>query len=90
MLLMVGLLVTASLVCGALIAARIRLPMRIAALITAFGGGILLAAVALELLPAADEAAGRVLTAIGLIAGAALYLGADAWLTRDRAMATMR
>lgn len=90
MLFTVGLLVIASLVCGALVAARLRLPARAAALITAFGGGILLAAVALELLPAADEAAGRVLTAIGLIAGAALYLGADAWLTRDRSMAVMR
>lgn len=90
MLLTVGLLVTASLVCGALGAARLRLPPRIAALITAFGGGILLAAVALELLPAADAAAGRVLTAIGLIAGAALYLSADAWLTREDSVAKMR
>lgn len=90
MLVAVGLLVTASLVCGALAAARLRLPPRAAALITAFGGGILLAAVALELLPEADETAGRALTAIGLIAGAALYLGADAWLTRDHSMATMR
>lgn len=46
-----GLAVTASLLTGALVASRITLSQRIAAPITAFGGGVLLAAVALELVP---------------------------------------
>lgn len=78
-----GLLVAASLVCGALAAARFRLPTGIAAASTAFGGGILLAAVALELVPEADEGAGPWLTTVGLLVGTLLYVAADAWLSRD-------
>jgi ZIP family zinc transporter len=89
-LLAVGGLVTASLVLGALAAGWLRLPEQAASMFTAFGGGILLAAVALELLPSADVAAGRTWTAVGLVAGAALYLGADVLLTRDHDMATTR
>jgi zinc transporter, ZIP family len=86
----VGLLVTGSLVAGAVAAAWLRLSSRVAALFTAFGGGLLLAAVALELLPEADRSAGRLWTALGLVGGAALYVGADAWLTRDQHVAAMR
>ena len=87
---LVGLLVGASLVAGALLAAGVHLSPRLAALVTAFGGGILLAAVGLELVPAADEGAGPLGTALGLLGGAGLYVGADAWLTRDRHAAMMR
>ncbi len=51
-----GLVVALSLLAGALAAARLRLPERVAAMLTAFGGGVLLAAVALELVPDADAA----------------------------------
>jgi ZIP family zinc transporter len=61
--------VTASLVAGASAAAGLKLPARMAATLTAFGGGILLAAVAVELVPEADEQAGRWVTAAGLLAG---------------------
>jgi ZIP family zinc transporter len=54
-----GLVVAASLIVGALAAARLQLPPRVAAVLTAFGGGILLAAVAVDLVPEADEQAGR-------------------------------
>jgi zinc transporter, ZIP family len=74
--------VAASLIVGALAAAGLRLPPRVAATLTAFGGGILLEAVAVELVPDADDQAGRWLTAGGLLAGTLLYIGADAWLTR--------
>lgn len=87
---LVGLLVAASLAGGAVLAASLRLSPRLAALVTAFGGGILLAAVGLELVPSADEGVGRVGTALGLLAGAVVYVGADAWLTRDRHTGTMR
>ena len=85
-----GLVVAGSLVSGALVAAGLRLPPRVAASVTAFGGGVLLAAVAVELVPAADELAGRWLTAAGLLAGMVVYVGADAWLTRDERMREAR
>jgi ZIP family zinc transporter len=77
-----GLVVAASLLAGALVAARARLPERVAATLTAFGGGVLLAAVALELVPDADSEAGTALTMLGLVAGTLVYVGADAWLAR--------
>jgi ZIP family zinc transporter len=79
-----GLVVAASLVAGAVVAAGVSLPSRLAATVTAFGGGTLLAAVALQLVPAADSGAGPGLTAAGLAAGTLAYVGADAWLTRDK------
>jgi ZIP family zinc transporter len=85
-----GLVVAASLVAGALAAVLLQLPERIAATATAFGGGILLAAVALELVPEADKGAGAALTAVGLLAGTLVYVGADAWLGRDPSMRATR
>ncbi|MGI8946233.1 MAG: hypothetical protein ACR2GL_08365 [Thermoleophilaceae bacterium] len=85
-----GLAVAASLVIGALAGATLKLPERVAATLTAFGGGVLLAAVALELVPEADAAAGAGLTAAGLLAGMLAYVGADAWLSRDEGMRAVR
>jgi zinc transporter, ZIP family len=79
-----GLVIGGSLLAGGAIAAARRLPARVAATITAFGGGVLFAAVALELVPDADAEAGRALTAAGLLAGTLIYVGANAWLNRDR------
>jgi ZIP family zinc transporter len=77
-------------VTGAVAAALVRLPERAAATITAFGGGILISAIALELVPDADREAGTALTAIGLLAGTLVYVGADWWLGRDADMMAMR
>jgi zinc transporter, ZIP family len=85
-----GLVVAASLLAGALAAARVRLPERVAATLTAFGGGVLLAAVALELVPDADSEAGTALTTLGLVAGTLVYVGADAWLSRRESGGEMR
>jgi ZIP family zinc transporter len=85
-----GLAVAVSLLAGALTAARVHLPERAAATLTAFGGGVLLAAVALELVPDADAEAGTALTAIGLVAGTLVYVGADAWLSRTETHGEMR
>jgi ZIP family zinc transporter len=85
-----GLIVAASLIGGALAAALVRLPSRVAATGTAFGGGVLLAAIALELVPEADDAAGTVLTGAGLLAGTLVYVGADAWLNRAPGVRAMR
>jgi zinc transporter, ZIP family len=85
-----GLLVGGSLLAGALIAARLSLPSRAAALATTFGGGLLFAALSLELIPEAEERAGLGVTALGFIAGTLVYLAADAWLTRDEMRREMR
>jgi zinc transporter, ZIP family len=85
-----GLVVALSLVGGALAAAKLHLPERAAAGLTAFGGGVLLAAVALELVPDADAQAGTALTVVGLLAGTLIYVGADAWLSREESGREMR
>lgn len=79
-----------SLGAGAGIAAGLRLPEWAAAAVTAFGGGVLLAAVAVELLPEADARAGPTTTAFCLLAGTVVYVAADAWLTREREDKTVR
>jgi zinc transporter, ZIP family len=85
-----GLAIAASLLGGGTVAALLKVPPRLAALITAFGGGILLAAIALELVPEADERAGLGATALGLLAGTLIFVGADAYLSRDEEMREMR
>jgi zinc transporter, ZIP family len=85
-----GLVIGGSLVLGAVSAALLRLPERVAATLTAFGGGILLAAIALELVPEADREAGGALTAAGLLAGTLVYVAADWWLGRDAQMMAVR
>jgi ZIP family zinc transporter len=85
-----GLAVGGSLVVGAVAAAAVALPARAAALLTAFGGGVLLAAVALELVPEADAGAGAGLTAAGLLAGTLVYVAADRRLTQDEDAMMMR
>jgi zinc transporter, ZIP family len=85
-----GTAIAASLVTGGLVAAAISLPERVAATITAFGGGTLLSAIALELVPEADAQAGVGLTAVGLAVGTLVYVGADAWLNRDEQMKMTR
>src|SRR5688572_25490464 len=85
-----GLVIAASLLAGALVATRTALPPRLAAAITAFGGGVLLSAIALELVPDADQAAGPWLTAAGMLGGTLVYVAADRRLNRDQGMAAMR
>ena len=85
-----GVVVGASLVAGAVAAAALTLPGRVAALLTAFGGGVLLAAIAFELMPEADREAGVALTIAGVLAGMVVYVAADAWLSRDEGMDRMR
>jgi ZIP family zinc transporter len=72
------------------VAVAFQLPKRVAAVVTSFGGGLLLAAIAFELAPEADSAAGVGLTAAGIVAGTLVYVGADAWLSRDPGRRSMR
>jgi ZIP family zinc transporter len=85
-----GALVGASLVAGAVAAAVFTLPERTAAFVTAFGGGVLFAAIAFELVPEADREAGVGLTIAGVLAGTLAYVAADARLSRDEEMDRMR
>jgi zinc transporter, ZIP family len=85
-----GLAVAASLLAGGAVAAATRLPERLAALITTFGGGVLVAAIALELVPEADARAGLIPTAFGLLAGTLVFVAADAYLNRNQQMMEMR
>jgi ZIP family zinc transporter len=85
-----GLVVGGSLLVGATAAVILHLPSRVAALVTAFGGGILFAAIALELVPEADARAGTALTAAGLVAGTLVYVAADTWLARNEDTEMMR
>jgi ZIP family zinc transporter len=85
-----GLLVGASLLAGGILAVVRELPARTSALVTSFGGGLLIAAVAFELVPEADQRSGVTTTAVGLIAGTLVYLLAEAWITRDPAMREVR
>jgi len=82
--------VGASLLIGSIAGAFLRLPGFVTGAVTAFGGGVLFAAVALELVPEADELAGVGLSAGGLAAGTAVYIAADWALSRDPSAAAMR
>jgi zinc transporter, ZIP family len=86
----VAAVVAASLVAGSGVAAAVRLPSRVAASLTAFGGGLLFAAVALELVPEADDRAATWVVSVGLIVGTVLYVGADWLLTANEKRAAMR
>ncbi|HEX8204541.1 MAG TPA: hypothetical protein VF587_00630 [Solirubrobacteraceae bacterium] len=85
-----GAAVGFSLVLGALVAVFSGKHVRLAAEVTAFGGGVLLAAVALELVPEADAEAGLGLTAAGMIGGTLVYVAIDAWLNRREETKTTR
>ena len=71
--------VSVPLLVGALAAAVLPLWERFATTLTTIGGGILIGALAFDLVPEAEEHAGAGLTAAGLCAGTLLFLGID-WL----------
>jgi hypothetical protein len=76
-----GLALGGTLFAGAVVAARVQLPARFSAFVTAFGGGILLAAIALELVPIIAAGRSRAFTvsllgAIGVSLVGATILGA--------------
>jgi zinc transporter, ZIP family len=78
-----GLVAASSLVVGGLIATYVRISPRTLALIMAFGAGVLLSAVAFELVQQAIETAGGIRSmAIGLFAGSATFFVGDALIDR--------
>ena len=65
-----GLLGGAALVVGAAIAWLVRVPQTVVAAVMAFGSGVLISAVAFDLMAEAADTGGLLPTAIGFLAGA--------------------
>lgn len=80
-----GLLAGGALVVGALVAWFVQVPQRLIAGVMAFGAGVLISALAFELMEAAYERGGFDATAIGFIGGAAVYTFANVLLARHGA-----
>lgn len=77
-----GLVGGLALVLGALVAWFVRVPQRVVAGIMAFGAGVLISALAFELVDEAERAAGLGPTVGGFLAGAVVYVLANAALAR--------
>jgi ZIP family zinc transporter len=77
-----GLLAGGALVVGALVAWFVHVPQRVIAAVMAFGAGVLISALAFELMQAAYERGGFMSTAIGFVGGAAVYTLANLVLAR--------
>lgn len=67
---------------GAAIGWYARLPVRLIAIVMAFGSGVLLSALSFELMEEAQRRGGLLATAIGFLLGAALFTGANALLAK--------
>jgi ZIP family zinc transporter len=80
-----GLLGGGALVIGALIAWFVRVPDAVVAGVMAFGSGVLISAVAFDLMQEAADTGGLGPTAAGFLGGAAVYLAANALLARHGA-----
>jgi len=75
-----GTLAASSLVIGALIAIWVNISLRVIGLIMAFGAGVLISAVAFDLVEeAADKSSGHGALVLGLFAGCGVFFGGD-WL----------
>ncbi len=77
-----GLLGGGALVIGAAVAWFVRVPAGVIASVMAFGSGVLISAVAFDLMAQAADTGGLAATAIGFLGGALAYLGANALLAR--------
>jgi ZIP family zinc transporter len=77
-----GLLGGSALVVGAAIAWFVALPPRIVAAVMAIGSGVLISAVAFDLMDEAYNLGGFDATALGFLAGAAVYTAANIYISR--------
>jgi ZIP family zinc transporter len=80
-----GALAGGALLLGAAVAWFVRVPPRLVAAVMAFGSGVLISAVAFELVQEADEVGGLGPTAVGFAVGAVVYSAANAALARQGA-----
>jgi ZIP family zinc transporter len=78
-----GTLAASSLVIGALIALRFHIGLRAIGLIMGFGAGVLISALAFDLVEeAVDKASGHGWVAVGLFAGCGVFFGGDRLIDR--------
>jgi ZIP family zinc transporter len=78
-----GALAASSLVIGSLIALWFRIPLRVIGLIMGFGGGVLISAVAFDLVgEAAEKSTGQGWSAAGLFAGCLVFFFGDRMIDR--------
>jgi len=69
-----------ALVIGALVGYYLQVPQRLIAAIMAFGSGVLISALAFDLVEEAYQRGGFSSTALGFLGGAAVYTGVNWWL----------
>ncbi|MEW5811403.1 MAG: ZIP family zinc transporter [Actinomycetota bacterium] len=77
-----GLLAGAALVIGAAIAWTVQVPTRVVAAVMAFGAGVLISALAFDLMDEAERSGGLLPTACGFLGGALAYVLANTALSR--------
>ena len=77
-----GLLAGGALVLGALVAWFVRVPQRVVSGVMAFGAGVLISALAFDLVDEAEQQGGLAPTAIGFLIGAFAYVAANTALAR--------
>jgi ZIP family zinc transporter len=77
-----GLAAGGALVVGAVVAWLIEVPQRVVASVMAFGAGVLISALAFDLVDEAETKGGLTATAIGFLVGAVAYLLANVVLAR--------
>lgn len=77
-----GLLAGGALVIGAAVAWLVRVPRLVVASVMAFGAGVLISALAFDLVDEAETTGGLVPTVVGFLVGAVLYLAANVALAR--------
>lgn len=80
-----GLIAGAALLLGSAIAWCISVPARVVAVVMAFGSGVLISALAFELVQEAVDQGGLVATASGFLLGAVTYVGLNIVLARQGA-----
>ena len=85
-----GLAAGGTLLVGAMLAWFLRVPLSVVAAIMAFGAGVLISALAFELVEDANERGGLLPTVGGFVVGAVFYVVADAVLQRMGAGGRMR
>lgn len=77
-----GLVAGSALVLGSLVAWYVRVPQRAVATVMAFGAGVLISALAFELVDEAERSGGLRPTVAGFLGGAVAYVAANAALAR--------
>ena len=77
-----GLLAGAALVVGAAVAWSVQVPQRVVASVMAFGAGVLISALAFDLVDEAEASGGLAPTVAGFLAGSVVYVAANLVLDR--------